>query len=226
MKDIFDFRPPPAVDGLIVVPHGEQIAVYGSEQTDDLELHGIGVLKLVHEDIAEPAAEVLPRVRVVFEEQTGFVQKIVEVEGVVFPKVLLIAGVYFHDLVDIPFRRVFGGVLGGRKPQHFGVADMPFDVLQQFFVFVFAFLKGFFDDIGALRFAVNGKILIQSRLGGVHSQNPHAHTVNGTHPHSPRVHDFSDALFHLVRRLIGEGDGENRLGGHVHIPDQMGDAGG
>ena len=32
--------------------------------------------------------------------------------------------------------------------------------------------------------------------------------------------------FQLIGGLIGEGDGENRLGGHLHIPDQMGDAGG
>ena len=36
---------------------------------------------------------------------------------------------------------------------------MPFDIFQQLFLVKITFLKGFFDDVVAFGFAVNGKIL-------------------------------------------------------------------
>lgn len=65
----------------------------------------------------------------------------------------------------------------------------------------------------------------QPRLGSVHAQNPHAHAVNRTDPHSLRVHDARDAFLHLVRRLVRERDRENRFGRDSLFRYQIGDAG-
>ena len=61
MENVFDLRAPPAVNGLVVVPHGEKISVYGRKELHDFKLHFVGILKLVHEYVAEPSAEILPR---------------------------------------------------------------------------------------------------------------------------------------------------------------------
>ena len=55
---IFYFRAAPAVNGLIVVAHGEKITVHGGKKAHDLELHFVRILKLVHHDIAETPAEI------------------------------------------------------------------------------------------------------------------------------------------------------------------------
>ena len=136
----------------------------------------------------------------------------------------LITGINFRDVPDIPLVRVFFRILLGRKPQHLGVGDVPFCAFEQPFLVKSAFLKGFFDDVVPLRFAVNGKIFLDSRFGGIHAQNAHAHAVNGAHPHIPYVRDFADPLLHLVRRLIRERDGQYGFGGNVQIFHQMRDA--
>ena len=79
MKNIFDLRAAPAVNGLIVVAHDEEIAVHGGEELDDLKLHRVGVLKLVHENIAEPSAEVSSGFLVPLQKLTRFVEKVVEI---------------------------------------------------------------------------------------------------------------------------------------------------
>ena len=51
-------------------------------------------------------------------------------------------------------------------------------------------------------------------LLGLAAQDPHARRVEGAGPDRPRprAHQPADAVAHLPRRLVGEGDGEDRLG--------------
>ena len=48
-----DVRPPPGVDGLVVVPHGGELGADAGEQLQELVLTGIGVLVLIHQQIAQ-----------------------------------------------------------------------------------------------------------------------------------------------------------------------------
>jgi len=48
--EIFGPRAPKAVDGLVVIGHAKEVASLLAQATDDVELNGIGVLKLVDED--------------------------------------------------------------------------------------------------------------------------------------------------------------------------------
>ncbi len=56
-REIVEHRhigPPEAVDGLLGVPHGEELRPgIAGDHAEDVELEGIGVLKLVHEQMAE-----------------------------------------------------------------------------------------------------------------------------------------------------------------------------
>ena len=61
LQNVFYPRAAPAVDGLIVVADGEQVAVHGGKQPHDFELHFVGILKFVHHDVAEFAAEAFAR---------------------------------------------------------------------------------------------------------------------------------------------------------------------
>ena len=63
-ENVLNFRAAPAVDGLIVIAHDKQISVHRGKTFDDLELHGVGVLELVHMHIAESARKIGERLGV------------------------------------------------------------------------------------------------------------------------------------------------------------------
>ena len=83
VQNVLDLRAPPAVDALVVVADGKEIAVHGGEHADDLVLHAVGVLKFVDVDIAEPAAAVFERVFILAEQRARLVEQVVEVQRVV-----------------------------------------------------------------------------------------------------------------------------------------------
>ena len=224
MQDVFDLRPPPAVDGLVVVAHHKEVPVHAREHLDDVELHGVGILKFVDVDIAELARKIFPRLLVGSKQRARLGEKVVKVERVVLLQVRIVLFVDLHRLFDVALRAVLRGVLRGRKPQHLGVGDMPLDALQEAVLFEVQLLEGLFDDGGALLLGIDGKVLREPPALGIHPQDAHTHGVDGAHPHPPRIGDGGKALFHLVRRLVGEGDGKDILGRYPHIPHEVGDA--
>ena len=72
----------------------------------------------------------------------------------------------------------------------------------------------------------DGEVRTKPDQLGVHAQNFYADRVKGPEPrHSLRdPHEQADALAHLARRLVGEGDGENLMRARPARCDQMGDA--
>ena len=87
---------------------------------------------------------------------------------------------------------------------------MELHVFEEFFVVEPAGGKRLLYDGSALRFAVNGKILREPAAVCELAQDTHAHAVNGADPHALAARDHvRKALAHLVRRLVGEGDGED-----------------
>ena len=60
---------------------------------------------------------------------------------------------------------------------------------------------------------------------GVHAEQARAGGVEGADPHAARsaAGELLDALAHLARRLVGEGDGEDAIGPHA-TTEQLGDA--
>ena len=119
------------------------------------------------------------------------------------------------DVADPLDVGILCAVFFGSQPEHFRVGDVPFHVFQEFFVVVFALLKGFFDDGGALCFAVNGKIFIIAQTVGEHAQNTHAHAVNCADPHAFGVVDHQrQSLLHLLGGLVRKSDRQN--GGRIY----------
>ena len=52
-KNILDLRAAPAIDRLIVITHGCNAADFTGEQSQPGILNGIGILKLIHENMLE-----------------------------------------------------------------------------------------------------------------------------------------------------------------------------
>ena len=126
-------------------------------------------------NIAETSRKDLQRLFIRGQQAQRFRQKIVEIQRVVHFEVAAIQTVDVADVADPLDVGILCAVFFGSQPEHFRVGDVPFHVFQEFFVVVFALLKGFFDDGGALCFAVNGKIFIIAQTVGEHAQDPHAH---------------------------------------------------
>ena len=100
IENIFYFRAAPAVNGLIVIAHGEEIAVHGGKKAHDLELHFVCILKLVHHDIAETPAEIF----------AGFF----EIERFVFREVFFVCREHAFHFLDIAIVFIERGVFFGR----------------------------------------------------------------------------------------------------------------
>ncbi len=77
--DVFDARPAPAVDGLVVVAHHEQVAAAAGQQAQPGILDGVGVLELVHQDVAEAVLVVGQDLGVVAPQFMGAQQQFGEV---------------------------------------------------------------------------------------------------------------------------------------------------
>lgn len=159
-EDIFDLRAPPAVDGLIVVADDEEVPVHGRKAFDDLELYGVGILKFVYVDVAEPARKVGERLGVLLQKGERLGQKIVEIERVVCLQMRGVLFIHSDSRLRIALASAALRIFGGRKPHHFGVGNMPFDRLQQLTVpiLIAAFLERLFDNGGALLLGVDGKV--------------------------------------------------------------------
>ena len=111
VQNVFNLRPSPAVNGLVVIANGKQIAVDGRKIADNFILYRVGILELVHQNVAETSAEIISCIGVGFQKISRCVEKVIKVQGVVFVQVLLIALVHLDDFVNFPLPCVFFGVL-------------------------------------------------------------------------------------------------------------------
>ena len=59
LLDVLDLGAPPAVDRLVVITHHHQACTATGEQTQPCVLDGVGILKLIHQDMTEASLIVL-----------------------------------------------------------------------------------------------------------------------------------------------------------------------
>ena len=210
---------------LVVVADDEEIAVDGREKLNDLELHGVGILELVHVNIAELAREILARLRVRSQQPERLGEKIVEIERIVRFEMRGVLFIHLNGGLRVALVRGVAGILRGRKPQHFGVGDMPLDGLQKpVVVLIAALLERLLDDGGALLFRIDGKVLAQPPPLGEHPQDLYAHRVDGAYPHAGDVGHDVEPLAHFGGGFVGERDGEDILGRNAQIGNKVRDA--
>ena len=244
VRNIADIRATEGVDGLVGVTHHSQLGrghgvrvgaavsrrlrVGANQFTHQLVLGVVGVLILVHEDVAELAAVVVGDFGELLQQEDGAANQVVKVEGVGGAQTLRVDGVNLRDCLLV---RVIASHAGCVR---FGTDQF---VLQRGDTVAHGLggeLLGvqveLFDDEAqqALRVGriVDGEGGLQAQGGGLTAQHAHAEAVEGRNPHvlGARANQCLDTFTHFGSSLVGEGDGENLAGGRAVGCEQVGDA--
>ena len=244
VRNIADIRAAEGVDGLVGVTHDGQLGrghgvrvgaavsrrlrVGADQFTHELVLGVVGVLVLVHEDVAELAAVVVRDFGELLQQEDGTANQVVKVEGVGGAQTLRVDGVDLRD-----------GLLVGVIARHAGCVRFGADqlVLERGNAVAHGLggellsvqVELFNDEAQqALRVGriVDGEGGLQTQRGGLTAQHAHAEAVEGRDPHvlGARTNQRLDTFTHFGSSLVGEGDGENLAGGRAVGCEQVGDA--
>ena len=199
-------RPPPAVDGLIIVAGEGQRPVRGGERLDERVLQGAQVLRLVDQHRPEAGPQRRPHGRLTGEQRERLRQQIQEVERVRLAAPGLIGDPERRDRGPCRVHRAWGARdLGGPRPLQ-GLDERGQVALEA------QVLREAGDE-------ATGVVAVQDREGGrpthrrrVAPQEPGPEPVEGAGPEGPRVpaERVGDAPAQLVRGRSGEGEGEDR----------------
>ena len=117
-QDIADGRAPKPVDALIVIPHHGEIAARAGQESHQLPLGGIRVLKLVHKDVAKAPAELLQDQRMLPEETQAEQDLIPEVHQPMLGQQALVGPVALRQL-GLKGRLLLEGGIRGSGPGAF-----------------------------------------------------------------------------------------------------------
>ena len=82
-QNIPDIRPPEPVNRLVVIPHHAEILVLGRQKAHQLKLRVVGILVLVHHNIAEPLLVIVQNLGIILKKLHGLSNEVVEVQGIV-----------------------------------------------------------------------------------------------------------------------------------------------
>ena len=97
IQDIFNGGPPEFVNALVVVPHHAEVPRTGGQHADELVLRMVGILVLVHHQVAEPVLVFFQHIRALTEQGDRFAQQVVEIHRVGFLQPVLVQGVRLGD---------------------------------------------------------------------------------------------------------------------------------
>ena len=225
-QDVAQIGATPRVNGLVVVAHHHDVAMSRGQKLRDGVLGAVGVLVLVHHDVAEPLLIGGPHIFVVLQQQVAVQQHVVEVHGVGGLEALLEPRVHARGLlahrVGGPGLEVGGHhqvVLRLRDAVHQRIHGEALRVDVQ---------AGHDVLVQALQIVgiVDREALGEAEPLGVGAQDAPAHGVEGGHPHAagPPAHQLPQTLAHLGSGLVGEGDGEDLPGRRQVLLDDVGDA--
>ena len=238
-------RAAPAVDRLPDIADHPQAAPVAGQFAQEQAAGAIHVLILVDEDMGVGAAYLVAKRRVPPQEFDRAGDQVAEVELAFAPQVRLVVAIHRRDLEGLlgrdhrlirrrprPHRRRQFGVRGGVDRLVLGARDGPQDVAQadRRLVEVAVVIErqggqvAFQDEEGVDRVddrrprgQPDARTMLAEQLQaiGVERADPDARGL--------RRCDQRDALAHLLRRLIGEGQGQDRLGRGA-AREQVGDA--
>ena len=113
-QDIFDVRPPEAVNGLVVVAHHAEIPPPARQQGDQQVLQVACVLILVHQHIVKLVLIVLQDLRFLFEQRDGIKNQIVKIQRVGGVQLLFVGGVDFGNADHTPAAHSLANASGSR----------------------------------------------------------------------------------------------------------------
>ena len=228
-QDVVDLGAAPAVDGLVVVPHAADVRRAAGKQPQPQILGDVGILVLVHQDVAEPLLVVGQHVRVLAEQAQHLQQQVAEVRRVQLLEALLVGGIELRALAlaqsRTPRRR---GTWSGVRPRFFqrSMRAASWRAGQRSLSRSRA-LDHLLDEAQLIVGIEDREAGLQAHQLAVAAQDLDADGVEGAEPRHAfdRAADQrADALLHLPRGLVGEGDGEDLRGARPSRAQDMGDA--
>ena len=83
IQDIRNICPAEFVDGLVVITDHAEISVLGGQKAHKHKLSGVGVLVLVHHDVAQPVLIALQHIRIVLEKLHSQADEIVKIHSII-----------------------------------------------------------------------------------------------------------------------------------------------
>jgi hypothetical protein len=228
-QDVADFGAAPAIDRLVVVADAADVAAMSvrirrRQQAQPEILGDIGVLILVDEDVAEEAAIAGQHVRVRLEDAHHMQQQIAEIDGVERAQAGLILGVERPAAAGVLRRLGLGQVLGRPGAVLPAVDEAGQHPRRPAFFIEIVGGDDLLDQAELVVAVEDGEAGLQLRQLGVAAQDLHADRVEGAEPGHAlhRAADqLADAMAHLARGLVGEGDAEHLVGPRPPRGQQM-----
>ena len=194
-------------------------------------LRHVRILILVHQDVSEPLLILPQHLRMRPEQPDAFEQQVAEVRRVERLQPLLIRGVELLALAAAEARAFAGRHLLGRQPavlpaidelrQHAAGPALLIQILNR---------DQLLHQPDLVVGVEDGEVLLQAHQLGMAAQDLHADGMEGAEPRhalDDLADHAADALLHLARRLVGEGDREDlgraRAAGRQDVGDARGE---
>ncbi|GBC79706.1 hypothetical protein HRbin09_00930 [bacterium HR09] len=205
-QDVLQLRAAEAVNALVLVAHGGEVGPGPGQVPEQLHLHGVGVLKLVHQEVGEALAQALSQARILGQELYRQHQHVVKVHRSCGLQALLVALHHRGHQLRGRNRRGRpvlpagngrpgrpGGKLSGGDPQ---------------------LLEHLLHQAPLLVLIGNGKTRGKPHLFRVLAQKRQGKAVEGAHKPTPQgtVQQLFHPLGHFPGCFVGEGHGQNVVG--------------
>ena len=227
-QDVVDLGAAPAVDRLVVVADAADVGRALGQQAQPQVLGDVGVLVLVDENELEAALVVGEHVRVVEEQPQVLEQQIAEVAGVQLLQAPLIGGIELRALAGRKAEGFARRHLVGRQSAVLPAIDERSQLPRRPAVLVEALrFDHLLQEADLVVGIEDGEARLEADELGVAAQDLDADGVEGAEPRHAldgAADEIADALLHLARRLVGEGDGEDLAGEGAARGEDVGDA--
>ena len=230
IEDVLDVGAAEAVDRLlIVVADDREVAVLGGQELEPAVLGVVGVLVLVDHDPAEGGGVAVADLLEELEEVDRADEQVVEVHRVHAVELALVLLVDVGDgLLEVGADEL--AVVLGRAQLVLGVGDLGLHRARGEALGVdVEVVEAALDQAALVGGVVDRELARVAEPVGVGAQHAGAGGVEGHDPHRAggAADEQLDALAHLLRGLVGEGDGEDlvraRLAGAHQVGDPVGE---
>ena len=223
--EVVQRRAAPAVDGLVIVAHGREVAALAHQQLEQFVLRGVGVLVFVHQHMAQRGLPLGAYFREVAQEAQRHADQVVKVHALVGRQALFIARHQRGDDAFVVVRRLGQRLLRGQA-HVLPLADHPLPLARRGHVGGAA--RGFLQDARYVVSIQDAELGLEAQHMAVLAHHAHAQRVKGADQHilGAFANQVPGALAHFGRGLVREGDGRDAPGVHAfldHVGDLHGD---
>ena len=212
-QDVVDLRSAPAIDRLVVIPHAANIIVPLRQQPQPQILRHVGVLILVHQDVAEPVVVVGEHFLVLGEDADRVQQQVAEIDRVqrrqpVLVELVQLLAFAFRKLPRLARRQFL-------RPDRtvLPAVDQAGEIARRPPLLVDAFrFEDLLDQPQLVIRIQHSEARLQLRQLRMPPQDLRGDGVECTKPPQPLAlvpDQFERALAHLPRGLVREGDHEH-----------------